>query len=1564
VTRRALFRAVAVLCFALSAAPATAQPRDRDAEPAFSLASNHIFSTREQPSFTLTFRRISYLDFRVYRVRDPLDFFAHLRDPHVLGSERPLVPEERTWLERLAAWKSDMRDRITSFLRGQFSWEYRRTRREAAEKQQIQLRRTLRYHTFTQAPLLNPSQLVSSWREILPPVHAAEMRRVPLDIREPGAYVVEAVNGPLKAYTIVLISDLGIVTKSAPGQMLLYVANRFTGEPIPACDIRTIADRRVVATGVTGPDGTYETALAAKNPDAVVAVARCGNRVAVAGPGTWFLHGDVRELVAYLYTDRPVYRPGHTVNIKGVLRWRVRGALAPFDAKQAELSISDRNEKVLFRQMLPSDEFGAVHAAFVVPPGGALGYYSIRLAVGDQTAYGSFEVQQYRKPEFDVAVRSAQPFVIQGGRAAFSVAARYYFGQPVAGATVKLVVRHQPYYSPLRWEDEGEGDEESAGWYGGEEQSEQTTRLGPDGTATIPVSLPVDEDGRDYSMDLEARVSDASGREVSGHSVVHATYASFLIVVRPAQYIAEPGVPTRVDVRALDYVGQPQADLKLNVWVERITYRPEAGRREPAEQVAQSEITTGADGHASWEVTLPRTAGSYRVRALALAPDGRHVQAEAYLWVPGSTHEVEQETYVELVPDKKTYQPGDIARLMVRGADFEVPILVTKETDGVTFRRVVRYKPGDTLEVPIVDDDAGDTYVSVAFLKDDRFYRAEKRLRIPATSRQLQVSIVPDASVSRPGQTGRFTLAVLDASGHPVRAQLSVGVVDEALYGVEPDRTPDPLRFFYRCEYSRVGTEFSRGYSFVGFSGTQQLLLAQRHRPMTLADFKADRPSRPEVRKNFPDAIFWNASLVTDASGAAHVELPYPDSLTTWRMTVRAVTTNTLVGAAIGRTMTTKDLIVRVITPRFLTEGDETEVPIVVHNYLPSQKDVAIETTVSGLTPLAATGGVQHLSISSGGEQRLDPRFKADKVGAVLVTANATTEGASDGVEMSLPVLPFGLKRVLSASGSIVTAPEAAASLTIPDRSNPAARTLRISLAPSMAGALLGALDFLTSYPYGCTEQTLSSFVPNLVVLRALAQLKLAPTERLAALDRQVTEGLSRLYDYQHEDGGWGWWKTDENDPFMTAYALEGLLDAKKAGYQVEEERIYRGRAALERLYANYPRAIPDLKAYEAYVLERVARSREDDSDVRQSVAAKDRLEELWNARSRMSNYGRALLLLALQTAGDSRRATLEKELLSSVQVKGDLAWWPAESDPLLFEPVDASVEATSLAVRALVADHPKDQVLEQAVRWLLVNRNGGYYWSSTKQTAVVLYGLLDYMRARGEQAAPFTVDVFVNDALVGTRSFTEADLTSPNPLVLTAPAVAGANRIRLVKRGAGTLYWSAEAQYFQTGGPLAATGSRKLAISRLYFRLAPVQQNDRIVYRETAFVGTAQPGDVLLVRVTVAGSTDWRHLMIEDPLPAGAEPIKQQWLYRLENPVRWAPAAREYRDDRVVFFQQDFDEGRYAYVYLLKVVTPGVFKAMPAQIAPMYVPGVSASTEAQGVRFGALPPGRASGSQ
>jgi alpha-2-macroglobulin len=1547
---------LAVLTTLVTAVGAEAQAVPQG--PAFELWSSQIYATSERPSFSLTYRSLDHLDFRVYRVADPLAFFAGLQDLHQLGSPEPVVPQEQTRIERIAAWKAGWRARIRGFLRRQVSTRYRASRRESQDQAKVVQRRTLDFNTFAQVPLLNPDRVVATWRELLRPLRDPDTRRIPLDVKDPGVYVIEAVSAPLRAYTIVIVSDIGLVTKTAPGQVLVYAAHRLTGEPQSGCDVHTIVERQVVGTAKTGDDGLVMVGLDKVRPESIVSVARCGSHVTATDPGGWALHAPRRELVGYIYTDKPIYRPGHVVRIKGVLRWRTGGALGPFDAPQAELSITDHNDKVVYREARPVDAVGAVTATFPVPAGAALGYYTIAVKVGDEEAAGSFEVQEYRKPEFEVTVSSPDRFVLQGRAVKATFTARYYFGQPVAGGTVTYVVHRQPYYSPLRWSDEEEPGGE--GWWGGGGQRlEATARLDDQGTATVTIPLGVDEDRRDYSARIEARVTDASNREVSGHTVVVSTYGSFFLVADVDRYVQKPGGQAQVSIRALDYLGAPQPRVPVRVTLEREgTTSSERRPQNARETVASGAVDTDADGRAVWVASLPQAPGTYRFRVTAES-DARTVEDTAYVWVTGRSPEwaSAEDTYLELIADKPSYAPGDTARLIVRGGDVTAPVLVTKEAREITYHRVVRVAGENAFELPIEEQDIGDTYVNILFLKNDRLYRAEKRLKVPASSRLLQVSVTADQPVSRPRQPGRFTVTVTDATGAPVKAQLSVGVIDEAVYGVSPDDTPDPLRFFYRLSYSRVGTSFSRSYYFNGYAGTGQLRLTARRRPLTLADFKADRQARPQVRKEFPDAIFWVADLATDAQGRATVDVAYPDALTTWRLTARAVTADTKVGAALARTTTTKDLILRVATPRFLTEGDTLDLPFIVHNYLPSEKAVTLSGTVTGLEATAAGPGGADLAtphtvrVAQGGEARADWRLKASAVGTATVTGTAAADTDADAVELPIPVQPFGLRREVGAAGSLVGQGEQLAELQVPESSNPAARTIRVQLAPSLAGPILGALDFLTSYPYGCTEQTLSSFVPNIVARRTMAELKIPPTAALQSLDRKVTEGLARLIDYQHDDGGWGWWKTDETQPFMTAYAVYGQIEAKDAGYKIDEWPVRRGMLALGRLYVTYPRAVPELKAYITYVLllaesRGFATSGSGEGARWQRAAA---LEEIWGARTRMSAYGQALLLLALDLTKDGRAAALAEELAAGARRQGDLAWWPSERDPLLDDWEDTNVEATAFAVRALARRDPKHPLIEPAVRYLLMNRTFGVYWASTKQTAMALYGLLDVMKARNETVGDSEVEVIINGTAAGARRFTPASLTAPDPVEISVPARPGANSVRIVKRGAGAVYWAAQGIYFDTRAAEERTGSHQLALQRQYFSLAPVTVKDRIVYRESPFDGTARPGDLILVRLTAAGAKDWRYLMLEDPIPAGTEAIQRSDLYALERRAEtwWWGSQREYRDNRVMIFQESFAAGRYEYAYLLKVITPGVFRASPARISAMYVPDSAASSQA-----------------
>ena len=171
----------------------------------------------------------------------------------------------------------------------------------------------------------------------------------------------------------------------------------------------------------------------------------------------------------------------------------------------------------------------------------------------------------------------------------------------------------------------------------------------------------------------------------------------------------------------------------------------------------------------------------------------------------------------------------------------------------------------------------------------------------------------------------------------------------------------------------------------------------------------------------------------------------------------------------------------------------------------------------------------------------------------------------------------------------------------------------------------------------------------------------------------------------------------------------------------------------------------------------------------------------------------------------------------------------------------DNSFETTAYALKALANLDPKSDLLPRAARWLMEHRSDGYYWDSTEQTATAIYGLIDYLKISGELKPNYTLSVYLNGQKLADRNITEKDVANPLPIVLTAAAPqvhAGANEVRIVKSGAGVLYWSASASYFSREPKPAPAGSYALNVVREYFKLVPERQDNRIVYSEQPLGG------------------------------------------------------------------------------------------------------------------------------
>lgn len=1535
-----------LLRMALLFAAAAAISGQRDDAAYFSLMSSGTFGTNGAPTVSLSAWNVDSLEFRVYRIKAPEKFFGQLEDPHQFGGMAPRPPHARSALENIRSWKRGLKAHIRRSLRAQFTEAPSAHFESLFPKEKAPVANgTTQY---ANVPVLNPEQLAMSFVRPVSAKSRWDRQNVSVPVKERGVYLVEAVAKNLSAYTILMVSDLALITKTSNGRSVNFLVDRASGQPVAGAAITAVAKLGANQHAETDRDGIAELKMPSGD-GAVTMIASAKGDVAVNSVEG---RDSDRDWTGYVYTDRPVYRPGHTVHFKALLRERTPDGYVVPEGKQVSVEIQDAEGKPVYQKSAYVDANGTIHDDLTLGAAASLGVYFIQVKSGDESFMsGNFEVQEYKKPEYEVRVTPSKNRVLEGATVPVVVDAQYFFGEPVSGAKVKYRIYRQQYWFPYwydsedddRQSDDGaDGASDSDDFGGGDQQDEKTGQLDANGKLTIQVPTAVSEHSEDFVYRIEVGVTDAANREISGTGWVVATYGDFVVNATPERYVYAPGDQAVFTIQARDYDNKP---VQTRAHVELLRQN----RRAEPTSVASADAALDASGSAKVSLQIPRQGGEFLVRVSAPSVEGRKVQSTTYVWVAGGGWDMDfnRSQTVQMVTDKKTYRAGDTAKLMIVAGKPGTAVYVTVEGRDIGQHKLLRAADSTvTFDVPVTAKNEPGITVNAVFVRDGVLYRGDKYIRVPPVEHTLNVKMSTDKPQYQPGQTADYAIDVTDGAGKPVpRADFSLGVVDEAIYGVRKDTTQDILQFFYGRDYNRVPTESSLNYYFNGEAGKRRMQLAELRPRSRLAQLKPDRLVQPKVRKAFPDTAFWAADVTTDDAGHARAKIDFPDSLTTWRATARGITASTMVGSATLKTIVRKNLIVRVAAPRFFVRGDEVVIPVIVHNYLQDAKTAHVSLDVKGLDVLE--GATKDVVIPSRGEATVNWRVRAQQTLSATLTAKALTNEESDAIEIALPVNFAGVKLSQSKGGSMPAGGSAgnAASFDIvfPDKIEPGSRSLSIRVSPSIAGALFGALDYLTSFPYGCVEQTMSSFLPDIVVKDAFHGLNLKADLDEAALQEKIRAGLDRLYNFQHQDGGWGWWETDDSHPFMTAYVVAGLVQARDGGTQVRQDAIDRGAMWLKKEFAADPKMAADLRAYIVYSLML--------SDQIAGQADGPALNQVYDKRSDLSPYGLALLGLALEQMKDSRAGAVADAVIAKAQQDSEQAWWPANRDPMLDFDTDATPEATAFVTRFLSHERKDSPLLPKAALWLMNHRNEGEWWDSTKQTAMVIYGLTDYLKVTNELAPNLTGTVYVNDKAVLTRRITEATALNPPDFVLDESALRqGVNHIRVTSSGDGRLYYSVRAEYYSNEPRFEKTGTTSLNLLRDYFRLAPVKQGDRIVYDTVPLAGSVAVGDLIAVRLTVTGS-EWKYMMVEDPIPAGTEFVERDNLYELRNkPPWWAYffTRRELHDDRMAIFQEYFPQGQQQYFYLLKVVNPGAFQVSPARVGPMYQPAVMATTESR----------------
>jgi uncharacterized protein YfaS (alpha-2-macroglobulin family) len=1361
----------------------------------------------------------------------------------------------------------------------------------------------------------------------------------------PGAYILNLGAGRVNDQLIVLLTHNVVTVKQADGQLGAWVTG-LNGERKANVEVGVYArDGLLISSGQADEDGIYRAEVS-RDPQPLIVVAHEGNDITAAGlsnewispRGYWYdwwrPAPQVQRYAIYIYTDRPIYRPGHTVHFKAIVRTDDDALLGvPPAGTTVTVRLRDARDNVVRTIYLFTNEFGTVSSLFRIAEGAMLGDYKIEVTVDGESHRQVFKVQDYRKPDYQVAVSADAASYVAGDVIRVNVDTQYFFGEPVPNAQV--VVRR--YELDYIWYDVYAEDITGKTDANGRFSFTVPAEIGPYGREVYWWSAL-----RQSTWGVEVTVDDGSHQTVSGFAVVKVFNAAEKIRVDTRGYLKTPGQPFDVTASAVAISGEPVSGRNLRLQLRQ--WNPGAG--DYTTVVQSVELTTDANGLARTSLTVEQP-GYYQVHLAGRDRKGNETSYDSWLYVFSDTARwgSRSNNGLTIAADRDTYAPGDTATLLIESS-FGGPALLTFERGTVRREQLVNLTPPITrVDVPIQPDDAPNIFVAVSAwqpqdttLKEEMYYSlpdaqlrtARVKLSVPPTDKALTITLTPDKPVYAPREDATFTLRVTNARGEPVSAEVSLALVDEAIFSLSDELSGPVFDAFYHERGSRVSTFDSMAL--------ERWLVNDGCWGGCRGGGGGDGYGPGNPRSNFPDTAAWIPEIRTDANGEAVVTFTLPDNLTSWRLTAKAVTTDTQVGETFVNIVTKQEIIVRPLLPRTLTAGDQVEVSAIVHNYGEERREmvVGVEAGPRDRLLLRIAGEVtQTITLDPGERRVVGWTAMAVEAGEAEVTVWARAEAASDAVRMSIPIQPLAVPDVETKVGeftgeftTVVVVPTEALGIS----------TVKVELSRSIAGSLLTGLEYLTGFPYGCVEQTMSRALPNAVVGRAFHQLGVGNPTLQADLPPKINASIQRLYGYQHNDGGWGWWFDDATDAYQTAWVVFGLSITKEAGYEVDENVIKRGVDWLAQNLDGMDRRT------RAFALYSMAIAGYGDLSATQLMA---------KTPDRLDTFSQAALALALHKLGAEGDAQKMLDVLAQTAVAADgKVYWPTGNEDGHYhaKTMSSTTRSTALALEAFVQirEGRADHELEPGIVRYLMSQRRQTGWGSTNETSFTILALTDHLLAK--EAATADTEYSVE---LGGQVIASGVLGRGEPAVSLEIPVSqlknGVNTLRLRQSGAGQLYYVISSRMYAPQAEIEAAG--KVLITRAYL--------DAKTARPIG--GAVAPGQLVKVQLTVTMPDDGFYMIVEDKLPGGLEALNEglnttshegQAYDYYEDDYRWREYGynnKEVHGDRVSFFITELSEGRRTFTYFTRAARAGSFVALPAEAYAMYdltVWGRSASSE------------------
>ncbi|MBS9770971.1 MAG: alpha-2-macroglobulin family protein [Trichodesmium erythraeum GBRTRLIN201] len=1266
-----------------------------------------------------------------------------------------------------------------------------------------------------------------------------------------------------------------------------------------------------------------------------------------------------------IFSDRKIYQPGEKVWLTGAAYYLENGNLK--QAKNTDYQITlinpDGNNKNLGTQT--TNKFGTFSLEIPLDSNQLFGYYTVK-AKGENGVeiYGLFRVAEFQPPNFQVDLKLDKQIVLLGEKIGVKAESNYLFGSPLQGGKAKYyLTRTKTEFSPKNWQEFSFGRQ----WFWPEKIPNVPNNVltknvildnngGDNQIFTVGKDLPYP---MNYQVDLE--VTDISNLSVADTQTFTALTSQKLIGLK-SKFVADANKKFPVEIIVTNSQGKALSGENILLELQKMEYS--AVTQSAVAQVEYKTVATEKviSNNKPKTVNLtPPEPGSYRIRANFANAEDDITATDIQVWATGAGRVYwgsQKEERLKIKFDKDTYQVGETATALIQSPYPEGELYFAVVRDKPLYEKIVKVKSGaPEIQFQVTENMLPNAAVEAVLVPqgqplpdvepgcvENLMKVGFTPLKIDLTDKYLKVEVTPQSLELQPGAMENVELALKNNQGQPIKGQLTVMVVNEAVLQLSGYRPPNLVETVYaqqpistRYSQQAISTRFNdnckaRKMTMARSNSTGYISSSNEN----IRDGISSGGVSTRIRKYFQSLAYYNGSVLTDDQGKATVSFNIPDDLTTWRIMAVATDGNLHFGNGEATFITTQPLMSNAMLPQFARIGDKFEGGVAVTNNTGKKGSLKINGEVSQnilFTKNSQTTETLKIKADPGTNAYRFPMEAKQPGEAKVQFRTGLNDLDTDGFEVALPVRSLAASETVVESG--ITESQVQIPLNITENVMPDVGGLEIFMASTLIPEITAPAKAVLK------KDQLPFLEPVASQLAIASNLQILGKKYEQAFvdfnpEEQAKITLEKLEKLQLPDGGFGYYPGQEiSNPYLTAYAGEAIAQAQKAFPNLVNDSMLNGlRNYLNNLLANpgkydYCTEQPCKNQVRLNVLIALSEL---------GYTRKNFLSDIYQQREKLSLVNQIRLGRYLSSFPQWRQQSEEifREIQNSVYETGRSA---TLNLPPTWGWMNSTTASQAQALRLFITRDAKPEVIDRILQSLLNLRRDGT-WRTTYDNAEALRALVTYSNT---QPTPpdFVTTANLSGKQLDTTRFQGYENQNLSVNVAMDGLPKGKSDLVLEKSGEGKLHYLVEYSYRLPGNQPGKYNGLRVAREISLANEEEIWQ--RMDISEVPSTLDVVAGQVFDIGVEIIVDHPVDHVVIRDPLPAGLEAVDTSFQTSTSavkaKADSWQIQYQQIYSDRIEAYAEGLKPGVYTLHYLARSVTPGTFIWPGAEARLQYAP-------------------------